>query len=348
MERAEKVAQSGSWEWDLATEQLLWSDNVYRIFGVEPGEITPTPAYIAERTHLDDRDRLEQMIDDARRHGQSQPIEHRIVRADGAVRHVRSLPAIVACPGGQHQKLVGSVQDVTDWRDAERQIAARVAVSESLARWQEVEQGAVDLLRNLAGALDCLAGVLWVPQEDKLAPRALWRSGSKDASALTAEILSRRRGRGAGLPGTAWQTKEPQTRSEAGDSNTERQGMPTGLVAIPAIHREEVLAVLELHSCEPSRPDMGASSFQSLAGIGYELGQFLSHRRGELSPPMLTPRQLDVLRLAAQGRTAPEIAEELVVSPSTVSTHLKNIYEKYGVSDRASAVAKALREGLID
>ena len=67
-----------------------------------------------------------------------------------------------------------------------------------------------------------------------------------------------------------------------------------------------------------------------------------------LSPPPLTPRELDVLRRAADGKTAREIAAELVLSPATVSTHLKNIYEKYEVSDRASAVAKALREGLIE
>ena len=120
-----------------------------------------------------------------------------------------------------------------------------------------------------------------------------------------------------------------------------------GLVAIPALHGEEVLAVLEFFS--PSlRTSLSEGLIRSLGGMGYELGEFLSHRRGELTPHTLTHRELQVLQLASHGRTAGEIAEELFVSPSTVATHFKHVYEKYGVSDRAAAVAKALREGLIE
>jgi DNA-binding CsgD family transcriptional regulator len=63
--------------------------------------------------------------------------------------------------------------------------------------------------------------------------------------------------------------------------------------------------------------------------------------------PALTPRELEVLELAADGRNAPKIAEELVVSVATVRTHFGNIYDKLDVGDRASAVAKAMRLGLI-
>jgi DNA-binding CsgD family transcriptional regulator len=61
----------------------------------------------------------------------------------------------------------------------------------------------------------------------------------------------------------------------------------------------------------------------------------------------LTPREREVLELAADGHNAPMIANELVVSVATVRTHFGNIYEKLGVGDRAAAVAKALRLGLI-
>ena len=61
----------------------------------------------------------------------------------------------------------------------------------------------------------------------------------------------------------------------------------------------------------------------------------------------LTPRELEVLGLAADGLNGPKIAEELVVSVATVRTHFGNIYEKLDVGDRASAVAKAMRLGLI-
>jgi two-component system nitrate/nitrite response regulator NarL len=63
--------------------------------------------------------------------------------------------------------------------------------------------------------------------------------------------------------------------------------------------------------------------------------------------PTLTPREQEILAHAAEGRSGPEIARLLYLSPATVKTHLANIYDKLGVSDRAAAVAKALREGVL-
>jgi ATP/maltotriose-dependent transcriptional regulator MalT len=62
----------------------------------------------------------------------------------------------------------------------------------------------------------------------------------------------------------------------------------------------------------------------------------------------LTPRELEVLALAAYGLSGRELADELVVSPATIKTHLDNVYAKLGVRNRAGAVAKAMRLGLIE
>ena len=62
----------------------------------------------------------------------------------------------------------------------------------------------------------------------------------------------------------------------------------------------------------------------------------------------LTPRERDVLGGLAAGKSAPAIAKELHLSTATVKTHLKTLYEKLGVSDRAAAVAEAMRHGLIE
>jgi DNA-binding CsgD family transcriptional regulator len=348
LERAEEAAQAGSWEWDVETDELLWSDNLYRLFGLEPGEITPTVDYVVERTHVDDRERVVRVLEHARLDRQIAPLEYRILRTDDALRHLRvlALQPVIERAEGRVARLVGSVQDVTDWQRAERQIAAHVAVSESLGHWVTFEHGAAELLRNLARALDCAAGVLWVPRDDTLHPRVFWHSRTIDASEFDVEIGGRRVGSGVGLPGKVWDTKEPRARSRTSDGRTTSNTVD-GLVAIPALHGEDVLAVLEFFS-PALRTSLSERLIRSLAGIGYELGEFLSHRRGELTPHTLTSRELQVLRLASHGRTAREIGDELFVSPSTVATHFKHVYEKYGVSDRAAAVAKALREGLIE
>ena len=62
----------------------------------------------------------------------------------------------------------------------------------------------------------------------------------------------------------------------------------------------------------------------------------------------LTPREWEVLSLAADGLSGPELAHELVLSPATVKTHLESIYRKLGVRNRAAAVAKGMRLGVIE
>ena len=47
----EEGAQIGSWDWRLDTDRLLWSDNLYRIFGLEPGAVTPSPSYVVAQSH---------------------------------------------------------------------------------------------------------------------------------------------------------------------------------------------------------------------------------------------------------------------------------------------------------
>ena len=61
----------------------------------------------------------------------------------------------------------------------------------------------------------------------------------------------------------------------------------------------------------------------------------------------LTPRELEVLQLAAEGDSVEEIAATLILSPGTVRTHLGSIYGKLGAKSRTAAVATALRQGLI-
>jgi len=63
--------------------------------------------------------------------------------------------------------------------------------------------------------------------------------------------------------------------------------------------------------------------------------------------PTLSPRELEILERTSNGLSAPEIARELQISTATVKTHLRNLYEKLGVSERAAAVAEAMRRGLL-
>lgn len=87
---------------------------------------------------------------------------------------------------------------------------------------------------------------------------------------------------------------------------------------------------------------------RTMTAIGSELGAFFTRRRGQLAPPVLTPRELEVVALAAHGHTVSRMAESLFIGAATAKTHLENIYRKLGVPDRSAAVARAIRLGLIE
>jgi two-component system nitrate/nitrite response regulator NarL len=64
--------------------------------------------------------------------------------------------------------------------------------------------------------------------------------------------------------------------------------------------------------------------------------------------PFLSDREREILKLVAQGLTAPQIGRELCLATPTVKTHLHHVYEKLGVAERAAAVAEAMRRGLLE
>ncbi|MEV2276139.1 response regulator transcription factor [Nocardiopsis sp. NPDC049922] len=76
-------------------------------------------------------------------------------------------------------------------------------------------------------------------------------------------------------------------------------------------------------------------------------GRLVAGMRRRPETPALSPREVEVLRLAADGRTNAEIGRALHISATTVKTHLMRAYDKLGVADRTAAVSQALRRGLL-
>jgi two-component system, NarL family, nitrate/nitrite response regulator NarL len=87
-----------------------------------------------------------------------------------------------------------------------------------------------------------------------------------------------------------------------------------------------------------------ALAAEAQAGLAREIQE--RERTG--GPPQLTDREQQVLDLVAQGHSAPEIGRRIHLSTTTVKSHLHSLYEKLGVSDRAAAVAEAMRRGLLE
>ena len=79
------------------------------------------------------------------------------------------------------------------------------------------------------------------------------------------------------------------------------------------------------------------------AGVAAEIRLRAAHER-----PLMSARERETLELIAEGLSAPAIGRTLHLSTATVKTHLQHIYEKLGVSERAAAVAEAMRRGLLE
>ena len=205
---AERVAEMGSWEWDIASDRITWSEGLFRTYGVAPDEFDPTFAGGQQRVDPADRLRVRQAIEQAVAQRSSFVLEFRALRADGRVRTLRSRGEVVVNDAGEPIRLVGIAQDVTDAKLTQ----------------EALETTSADLQRR----------------------------------AIELQELARRT------------TPEP----------------------------------------EPYAP--------------------------------LTPRQLEILQLVAEGLTSAQIAQRLFVTVPTVKWHVKHILAKTGASNRAEAVARVL------
>jgi len=111
--QAQKVAHVGSWEFDLATEEIAWSDETFRIYGLAPGQPAPTLSEHGQKIHPDDRTVWDTTVSQIAR-GKSSELEFRIVRPDGQVRHIFGQGEPIFNADGQVHKLFGTVLDITD------------------------------------------------------------------------------------------------------------------------------------------------------------------------------------------------------------------------------------------
>ena len=148
---AQKVAGLGSWEWDPASGRLTWSDELCRMYGVDPAVFQPSFEAYLERVHAEDRQHAGALVARALIDGRPFSAEERIVRPDGSLRWLRSHCEVVRDAAGRPMKLLGACLDVTESRASEQALrdgaASLQALSRRLVEAEEAER------RRIAGEL---------------------------------------------------------------------------------------------------------------------------------------------------------------------------------------------------
>jgi PAS domain S-box-containing protein len=120
LEEAQRVAHLGYWVWDLETNQVIWSEETDRIFGLSPQAGSFDVAKVGEMIHPDDREAVFRTAEEAIRSGTRAECEHRLIRPDGEIRIVHSLGDLKKDPLGRPYQMFGTTQDITERKRAEQ------------------------------------------------------------------------------------------------------------------------------------------------------------------------------------------------------------------------------------
>lgn len=124
--QAQAIGHMGNWEWNLLTGEMYWSDEIYRIYGLEPGSLAETETYDRWITllHPDDRAAAQAAISRALE-GEPYDDVTRVVLPDGAVRYVQNRGEVTFDENRKPTAMIGIMQDITERKLAEQQIQAQ-------------------------------------------------------------------------------------------------------------------------------------------------------------------------------------------------------------------------------
>jgi PAS domain-containing protein len=116
-DEAQTLAHFGFWEWELGSNEVTWSDELYRIFGLAPETFEPTFESFLAHTHPDDRERVRGLLDAVLKDHEARNFEERIVRPNGETRTLRSWGAVTLDARGNVRGMLGVCCDMTGAED---------------------------------------------------------------------------------------------------------------------------------------------------------------------------------------------------------------------------------------
>lgn len=120
----QRLASLGSWEWDIRADRVTWSDELYRIYGLRPGEFAATYEAFLERIHPEDRELVDRTVQEAYATRRAYAFDHRLVRPDGSVRWLHGRGNVVVDEHGEPVRLYGVAIDITERKRAEQFLRA--------------------------------------------------------------------------------------------------------------------------------------------------------------------------------------------------------------------------------
>jgi PAS domain S-box-containing protein len=266
LKTAQRIAGLGNWTWDIVTDDLRWSDEVFRLFGIPQDEFGATYAAFLSGVHPDDRERTDRAVKDALAGGAAYLVEHRTRAPDGTVRTLLERGEVTRDAAGRAVHMAGTVLDITERKLAEFHLAETNRALVLLSRCNEAVTRAEtedELLASVCRIAVEEGGfrMAWIgyPGEDEdrtVVPKA--HAGVEDGYLSEARITwSDATAQGQGPCGRAIRGGEPVVITDLGADPTYapwRDAALTrgyrGALAFPLRHASETLGVLALYLAE--------------------------------------------------------------------------------------------------
>ncbi len=284
---AQALTHIGSWSWDLATGRITWSEELYRIFGVAPGEFAGTLKAHLAFLHPADRAEAVATIQKARAARASWEFVGRCVRADGAVRLVKSVGDVWTDAAGEVASVYGACIDVTEATRRQRMQDVQQQITEELVKAPSWPDAIVRSLQILCEKLDWVLGQMWAVDAEGRTLRQRYAWSRSDERYATFIEASRRLvcTPGFGLPGRVWQGVAPQWIEDVPSDPTRPRGRYAdecgirGALCFPLTAGQRVLGAMEFFSDERRRPE--DELLQALVALGSQLGEYIVRNRAE-------------------------------------------------------------------
>lgn len=143
---AQRVGHMGHWDWDIEHGTLHWSDEIYRIFGLQPQQFGATYEAFLESVHPEDRQAVIDAVNRDLRGEQAYDIVHRVVRPDGSLRTVHECAEISRDSSGKALRMLGTVQDITQQQETENRLRLAARVFENAAEGVIVTDAEANIL----------------------------------------------------------------------------------------------------------------------------------------------------------------------------------------------------------
>src|SRR5438309_8957556 len=317
LEEAQRLAHVGYWERDTDTDLITWSDETYRIFGLQPQARILNLAQLPELVHPEDKQIVIKAVAEALRGGPRYDVEYRVLRPNGEVRLVHSQGDVMWNESGRPRRMFGTVQDITERKQAEQRLVAQHNVTQILAQAATLQEATPKILQAVCECLVWDVGVLWRVDREAGVLRCveIWHDESVEVPQFEAICRQHTFMPGVGLPGRVWSSHEPAYIPDVvHDTNFPRASIAAreGLHAafgFPILLGADVLGVIECFSHEIRQPDQ--ELLDMMATLGSQIGQFIERKRAEEAFRTAQIELAHVTRVATLGEMTASIAHEI-------------------------------------